>query len=495
MSGLAFRRICAILVTATVAASSAAAQIPDRDYIARRDSFAARMGDGVVVAFGGRTPVSDFGPFYQLPAFHYLTGFDEPDAAMVMVAKGGKATTILFLTPIAPRTAFYYGRRPDSVSVERTLGVKARSFSSIQAFVDSLAMDRAAPKSFYHLGDFAAADFARQDSLTRGNAFMRAFAVRHLNDGVTIKDAHQIVDELRARKSPAELALIRKASEISAEGHRAAMLAPEPSHEYEIQAAVENTFLKLGGRRPAYGSIVGAGFNGTTLHYMKSRGVAKPGDLVVLDAGTEYEGYTADVTRTIPVSGTFTREQRALYQLVYDAQLAAERNSKAGMSAKAAVDSSVAIRAKGLVALGLAESEEATLDVPWSSNCQPQTTACKQTYFWMIHGISHGVGLEVHDPAQFYYGDRTFKVGDAFTIEPGIYVSSAMLDALPDTPKNRAFKAKVKDVVARYENTGARIEDTYLLTARGLERVSSGAPREIAEIEALMKKRAPKVVP
>jgi len=488
-------RWAVVLLAAATAGHAAAGQIPDRDYAARRDSLAARIGDGVVIAFGGRTPVSDFGPFYQLPAFHYLTGFDEPDAGMVLVATGGKATSTFFLTPIAPRTAFYYGRRPDSVSVERTLGVKARAFSALQSFVDSLATNRTAPRTFYHLGDFAAADFARQDSLTRGNAFMRAFAVRHLQAGISIKDAHEIVDQLRARKSPAEFALIRRAAEISAEGHRAAMLAPEPAHEYEIQAAVENAFLKLGGRRPAYGSIVGAGFNATTLHYMKSRGAAKPGDLVVLDAGTEYEGYTADVTRTIPVSGSFTREHRELYQLVYEAQLAAERNSKAGMSARASVDSSIAVRAKGLVALGLAESEDATLDLPWATNCQVQRDACKQTYFWMIHGINHGVGLEVHDPAQFYAGDRAFKVGDAFTIEPGIYVSSAMLDVLPDTPKNRAFKAKVKDAVARYENTGVRIEDTYVLTERGLERVSSGAPREIGEIEALMKKRAAKVVP
>jgi Xaa-Pro aminopeptidase len=273
------------------------------------------------------------------------------------------------------------------------------------------------------------------------------------------------------------------------------MLAPEPAHEYEIQAAVEHAFMKLGGRRPAYGSIVGAGFNGTTLHYMKSRGSAKPGDVIVIDAGTEYEGYTADVTRTIPVSGTFTGEQRALYQLVYEAQLAAERNSRAGMSARASVDSSIAVRARGLVALGLAESLDATLDLPWQSNCEIRPSPCSQTYFWMIHGINHGIGLEVHDPAQFYYGDRTFAVGDAFTIEPGIYVSSTMLDVLPDTPKNRAFKAKVRDVVARYENTGVRLEDSYILTERGLERVSSGAPREIGEVETLMKRRAGKVVP
>ena len=473
-------------------AASAVAQVPSREYASRRDSLAAHIGDGVVVALGGRTPVSDFGPFYQLPAFHYLTNFHEPDAAMVLVAKGGKATTTLFLTPIDPRTAFYYGRRPDSASVERTLGMKARSFAALTQVVDSLASANPGT-TFYTLADFADADFARQDSLTRGSSFVKSLTASHT--GLTVKDGHDLVDQLRAKKSPAEMALLRKAGEISAEGHRAAMTAPEPGHEYELQAAVEYTFLKLGGARPSYGSIVGAGQNGTQLHYMKDRGGAKPGDLVVIDAGTEYEGYAADVTRTIPVSGTFTPAQRTLYKLVYDAQLAAERNSKAGMSAKAAVDSSIAIRAKGLVALGLAESEEATFDPPWKVDCNAVPVACRQTYFWMIHGISHGIGLAVHDPAQFYYGDKTFKVGDAFTIEPGIYVSQAMLDALPDTPRNRAFKAKVKDAVPRYENTGVRIEDSYLLTDKGLERISAGAPRQIDEVEGLMKKRSAKVVP
>jgi Xaa-Pro aminopeptidase len=114
--------------------------------------------------------------------------------------------------------------------------------------------------------------------------------------------------------------------------------------------------------------------------------------------------------------------------------------------------------------------------------------------FWMIHGISHGIGIEVHDPAQFYSGDGTYKVGDAFVLEPGIYVSTSMLDALPDTPKNRAFIARVRPVVARYENTGVRIEDSYLMTERGLERVST-APREIDEIEAVMRRRGQRVVP
>jgi Xaa-Pro aminopeptidase len=114
--------------------------------------------------------------------------------------------------------------------------------------------------------------------------------------------------------------------------------------------------------------------------------------------------------------------------------------------------------------------------------------------FWMIHGISHGIGLAVHDPAQFYYDNHTFRQGDAFTIEPGIYVSTSMLDQLPDTPRNRAFIAKVKPAVQRYENTGVRIEDDYVITENGLERIST-APREIAEIEALMATRPPRIVP
>ena len=480
----AFSALAALALSAT-----ASAQIPQSEFTARRDSLAARIGNGVLIAFGGRTPITDFGPFYQLPAFHYLTNFDEPDAAFVMVARGGRPTSTLFLTPIEARRAFYYGRRPDSAYVERNLGLKARNFAALGAFVDSVTR---AGGTVYQLADFEDADFARQDTLTRGGTFMRAFAARHA--GVEIKDAHELVDRLRARKSAAELALLRRAAEISSEGHRAAMLASEPQHEYEVQATLEYTFKRLGGGRPGYGSIVGSGANGTQLHYMKDRGVTKPGDLIVMDAATEYEGYSADVTRTMPVSGSFTQEQRAIYQLVRDAQAAAERNSKPGMSSVAAQDSSVVVRVKGLAALGLVESEDAQFDPPWRADCPRQPNQCRQAMLWMIHGISHGLGLAVHDPAQFYYDDRKFQMGDAFTIEPGIYISTAALESLPDTPRNRAFIAKVKPIVQKYENSGVRIEDDYVITERGLERIST-APREIDEIEALMKTRPVRTVP
>jgi Xaa-Pro aminopeptidase len=473
---------------ATVASAlprGGAAQIPVEEYAARREALAAAVGDGVVVAFGAPTPVTDRGPFFQLPAFHYLTGFDEPDAAMVMVVSQGRGETTLFLTPIDPRTALYYGRRPDSANVRAGLGVAGRSFAAIEAVMDSLARSTG---TFWSLADFQAADFAREDSLTLGRSFMQRFADRH--DGVEVRDAHPLVDGLRARKSAAEIALLKEAAGISSEGHRAAMLVADPRHEYELRAAIEGTFTRLGAERVAYGSIVGAGANGTQLHYMKDMAPARAGDLVVIDAGAEYRGYAADITRTIPVSGTYTAEQRRIYQLVRDAQAAAERNSGPGLSQPAAHDSSFAVRARGLAELGLVEGPEATFDPPWRVDCEARPDQCRQATLWTIHGISHGIGLEVHDPAQYYGGDRTYQPGDVFTIEPGVYISSASLDILPDTPRNRRFIAAVRDQVARYENTGVRIEDDYVITPTGLERIST-APREIDEIEALMRRRVP----
>ncbi|MEO7216946.1 MAG: aminopeptidase P N-terminal domain-containing protein, partial [Gemmatimonadaceae bacterium] len=188
-------RMAAALICTIAPVSLLQAQIPASEFAARRDSLATRIDNGVVIAFGGRTPVTDFGPFFQLPAFHYLTNFDEPDGAFVMVIRDGRATSTIFLSPVDPRMAFYYGRRPDSASVETTLGVHARSIDAVTAVADSLA---ATGLPFYTLADFADADFARQDSLTRGQMFVRSLTARH--PGLVVKDAHPMVDELRARK-------------------------------------------------------------------------------------------------------------------------------------------------------------------------------------------------------------------------------------------------------------------------------------------------------
>lgn len=461
----------------------AAGQITREEYRARRDSLAARVGSGLVLAFGGVTPVSDFGPFHQLPAFRYLTGYLHPDAGLVMVVANGRQSSTLFTKRTPPRLALYYGEEPDSAALAEELGLAARPIGQVGAFVDSLV--RSGVRTVHDVRDFAAADFAAQDSLTRGGQFLRALAARH--PGLEIRNAHPLLDRLRARKSEAELALIRKAAAISAEGHTELMRRIEHGmHEYDLQAIVEYTFRRRGAERPAYGSIVGSGPKALELHYMKDRRLMQPGELVVIDAGAEYQGYTADVTRTLPVSGTYTPEQRAVYQIVRDAQAAAERNSRAGLTMRAALDSAVAVRARGLAALGLIQSPDATYDPAWEVDCARTPAACTQASLFMIHSITHGIGLEVHDPVQAYYG--RFEVGDAFVIEPGLYISTRLLDLLPDTPRNRAFIARVRPVVARYENTGVRIEDSYVITPDGVERISL-APRELDEIEALTRRR------
>jgi len=473
---------------ASLILQAAPAAVPSRaidpgEYQARRAALAERVGSGVVLAFGGVTPTTDFGPFYQLPAFRYLTGYLYPNAALVMPVRGGRGTATLFVARSPARRAIYYGAEPDSLALATEYGLTARPIEALASFVDSLV--GAGNRTVYDLRDFAAADFAAQDSLTRGGQFVRGLAARH--GGLEVKNGHPIVDRLRARKSETEMALIRRAAEISAEGHTELMRRIDPGmHEYDLQAIIDYTFRRLGSERPAYGAIVGSGPLTLQLHYMKNRRKMEPGDVVVIDAGAEFQGYTADVTRTLPVSGTFTAEQRAIYQLVRDAQAAAERNSKPGMSFRLAADSSVAVRARGLAALGLIESADASYDPAWPVDCNANPGGCTQASLFMIHGISHGLGLEVHDPAQAYYGN--FAVGDAFVIEPGLYIHKQLLDILPDTPKNRAFIKRVGPVVERYQGTGVRIEDSYLITPRGLERISL-APREIDEVEALTRRR------
>ncbi len=477
------RQFFAVLMVAGPTASFSA-QISRTEYAARRDSLAARIGEGVVIAFGGRTPITDFGPFFQIPAFRYLTGYMHADAALVMPVRNGIGIPILFVTRTAPRRTLYYGEEPDSNSLLRDLALPSRAVGELAGVVDSLV---ATGLPVYALADFEAADFARSDSLTRGGAFLRSLAARR--PGLVVKDAHPMVEQLRAKKSEAELALIRKATDISVEGHTELMRRIEPGmHEYDLQAIIEYTFRRGGAERPAYGAIVGTGPKGAELHYMKNRRELKPGEVVVVDAAAEYGGYATDITRTLPVSGFYSPDQKALYQVVRDGQAAAERNSGPGKSIQAAVDSSLDVRARGLAALGLIESPTATFDPPWSVDCTTNPRPCQQVTLWAIHGITHGLGLEVHDPIQAYFGDRTFKQGDAFVIEPGLYITTRQLDMLPDTPKNRAFKARVRAAVERYQNTGIRIEDVYVITDKGLEWISK-APREIEEIEALTKQR------
>jgi len=478
----------ATLLLLGLSASPAQAQLGAGDYAARRAALTTQIDSGVVLAFGAPETVSHWPSFFQLPAFYYLTGFSESDAVLLMVKRGGKVTSTMFVPTLSPIQERWIGARTHVEDLQTAVGVSGRDIGDLTTAIDSLAKTEL---PFFVVPDVQTADYAAEDSLTRGARFLAGLRLAH--PWLVARSLDDNLVRLRARKSPAEIALVRKAAEISARAHTEAMKAAGPGcGENEIQALLEGTFRRYGGDRPGYGSIVGSGPNATILHYDKDERIMRDGELLLVDAATSYDHYSADVTRTFPVNGRFTREQREVYQIVRDAQEAFVRQIKSGVAYQTADDSGRAVVTKGLVRLGLIESADATFDPPQGMRCP--SGGCPQTRLFALHGYGgHGIGLEVHDPAQYYFGQQQFAVGDVFTVEPGIYVSPDLLGALPDTPKNRTMRDKTRKAVEKYRFIGVRIEDDYALTERGLEWLSSGVPREVSEIEALMRQREPEL--
>lgn len=451
------------------------AQITQAEYASRRAALAAALGGGVLVAFGSPEPEEDFITFYQNSQFRYLTGFKEPSAALVLDIKGGKLVgQHLFVQPSDPSREMWAGRRLGIPGVTQSMGLEGRLISTLSRVLDSL-LARSGTSVMHVVGDYA----PDHPVLTADDQFVRAVASKRPN--VTVKSANLAVLQLRRVKTAAELDLIKKAVAISVDAHRDAMRAMEPGqNEFETQALVEYAFRRNGAERPGFATIVGSGPNSTTLHYNADDRFFGNNDVVVMDIGASYGGYSADVTRTIPVSGTYSPEQRAIYQLVRDAQAAAERQAKLNGPARVLTDSSTATLAAGLARLGLIERADATYDCDAAASRQ-----CPQFSLFYYHSLGHPIGLDVHDPgASTSVGNLV--AGSAFTIEPGIYVRENLLDVIPRTPRNLAMIEKIRPAVERYRNVGIRIEDDYIVTAGGVEWISR-APREISEIEALMR--------
>ena len=472
-------RLVRVLLLALALPVPLLAQITAEEYQQRRDALATPMRDAVLVVFGAREPEHDYLEFSQNPTMQYLTGIDEPNAALVIVKNGGEASATLFVLPRDPAVEVWSGARIGTAGATARTGLPARPRDQLDAVLDSLAAAGRLP--FLVGGGVTGAASGERAALSADDRFLAQLAARH--ESLVVEPVvDDLVARLRGRKSAAELALIRRAVDITVASHGDAMRAMRlPMHEYELEALIEYGFRRAGAERPAFASIVGSGPNATVLHYNENDRRIQSGDMIVMDVGASYEGYAADVTRTIPATGTFTAQQREIYQIVRDAQAAAERNAKPGMHARAMSDSATAIIAAGLARLGLIESPAATYDVVRDGIVRE--TPQVQLYF--MHGLGHGIGLEVHDPEQFYF-TGVIGTGSAFTIEPGIYVREDLLEILADTPRNRAFIAKVRPVLERYRNIGVRIEDDYVVTEKGLEWISR-APREIAEIEALMR--------
>jgi len=283
--------------------------------------------------------------------------------------------------------------------------------------------------------------------------------------GYSVKNATPIFAEMRLRKSPFELALMQHAIDITTEAHeRAWTAAGNANWEYEVDAQVAYTFKLRNADHWGYPSIVGCGPNATTLHYEESQGQVKPGELLLMDVGAEYEHYSADVTRTFPVNGKFSPAQAEIYQVVYDAQeAAAQAAARPGATISDVHRASQAVITDGLFRLGLITDK--------NSN---------QYRTWFMHGTSHWLGMNVHDVGN--YGSK-LEPGMVFTNEPGIYIRPDALDNLPKTSENEKFIAAVRPAFEKYKNIGVRIEDDLVITPNGVKWMTEALPRKISEIE------------
>jgi Xaa-Pro aminopeptidase len=286
--------------------------------------------------------------------------------------------------------------------------------------------------------------------------------------GFAVRNAAPIFTEMRLRKSPMELKILQHAIDITTEAFgRSMAVAGRSQWEYEVEAEVEYTFKRRNADQWGYPSIVGCGPNATTLHYVESQGRIRPGSLLLMDVGAEYDHYTADVTRTFPVGGKFTPEQAEIYNIVYNAQEAAARATRPGATFPNDIHgAALEVVKDGLLRLGLITDRNSD-----------------QYRIWFMHGTSHWLGMNVHD-----VGGRGIKLepGMVFTNEPGIYIREDALQYLPKTPENEKFIAAIRPAFEKYKNIGVRIEDDMLVTADGARWMTEALPRSIPEIESMI---------
>ena len=473
----------ALLVLAQ--ASAAAAGSLQDDLKARRARAMERLGPDTIAVFWSapaRVYSTDVNYEYRQESnLLYLTGIDQEDTILVLMPGNETRKELLFVRDADPRREHWNGHSLTPVEASAESGIQAvMTVSQFEPFVASIFSRRAAAASpteyarfFQALNDGRARLSLLLDPVAHlatppGPVAQFASRLRERFFGFAVQDATQILAELRQIKTAYEQDVLRRSVEISSEAHRAGMRAARPGkYEYEVEAAIEEVYLRKGAMSWGYPSIVGSGPNATILHYGKSSRKMEPDDLLLVDAAANYQGLTGDITRTYPVDGTYSREQRDIYDIVYAAQQAGEAAAKVGGQPREIQAACDGVLRAGLVRLGLVTDATGM-----------------QFKIWSTHGVTHWIGIDVHDVGT----RRPLEAGMAFTIEPGIYIREAALNDLPKTPDNAAFIEKVRPMVAKYKNLGVRIEDSYLLTPAGLERLSNTVPRTIDEIERFMKR-------
>jgi Xaa-Pro aminopeptidase len=417
---------------------------------------------------------------------YYLTSLKQNNATLVLMKNGGQGGELLFLPKRNPANETWNGRMYSQEDVSRISGIKTQLDSAeLKDFLSALKDKKSfASKDGVSIVNAATVYMLLPEDETDGDGkaeYRKENEYAKSVSDLKIENGRRFFDDARLIKSPWEIKLLQHAIDITTEAQMRSMaMVGKAKFEYEVQAEVEYTFRRRNADYWGYPSIVGCGPNATTLHYVESQGEVKPNDLILMDVGAEYDHYTADVTRTYPVNGKFSKEQAEIYNAVYDAQEAAAKKIKPGANFRDPAQAATESIKQSLTKLGLITAPNATYQIIY----QGKPIEMPQYRLWFMHGWGHWLGMNVHDVGGD--GATVLKEGMVMTNEPGIYIREDALDYLADTPDNKKFLDKIRPVFKKYKNIGVRIEDDMLVTATGTEWMTKNLPRKISDIEAFM---------
>ena len=432
------------------------------EYKKRRRNLMRQMGEASIAIIPGAHEVvrsrDTHYPFRQNSNLSYLTGFPEPESLAVLIPGREQGEFVLFCRDKDRSREIWDGIREGPEGAQQNYAADdAFPISDMDDILPGLIEGR--EKVYYSMGTHP--DF--DSKLLNWINHIRTQSRSGVLPPGEIIDLEHMIHEMRVVKTSTELGVMRKAGKISAQAHKLAMQACKPGMtEYQLQAIIEHEFADKGAVAPAYSSIVGSGVNACILHYIETRAVLQEGDLVLIDAGCEYQGYAADITRTFPVSGKYSAEQAAIYEVVLEAQRVAIEACQIGNTYNQPHDKSLEIIVQGLRDLKLLKgSQEEIMETR------------SYTEFYM-HRVGHWLGMDVHDAGDYKVEGadsswREFEAGMVTTIEPGIYIQ-------PDNKK----------VPAKWRGIGVRIEDDIAIRKAGPENMTASVPKAIADIEHLM---------
>jgi Xaa-Pro aminopeptidase len=424
----------------------------------RRDLMAMMQGNSIAVIAAAPEKIRSKDthyPYKQSTNLSYLSGFPEPQSVMLLIPGRSQGEVVFFCRDKDPLRETWDGYRQGPAGAVQNFGADdAFPIDDIDDILPGMLEGR--DRVYYGIGKDAEFDKHLMEWV---NGVRDKRGSDAMPPGEFV-DLDHLVNEMRLIKSAAEIKLMRKAGEISARAHRRAMQMSRPGlYEYQLQAEIEHEFMLSGATGPAYTSIVGGGKNGCILHYIENRDKLRSGDLVLIDAGCEYQDYAADISRTFPVNGKFSSEQAAIYDIVLASQMAATELIAPGLEYNLANDATVRVITQGLVDLKILQGDVEDLIA---------RGAYRDFY---MHNAGHWLGMDVHDVGDYKIDNhwRIYEPGMALTVEPGIYIS-------PDNT----------NVDEKWRGIAVRIEDDMLVTKTGCENLTSEVPSARDEIEQLM---------